>query len=273
MLDALSLVPKRPESSSDHGRVYRWLKAVTVDYRFRPGEQLMIGELAEHLRVSSTPVRETLIRLQAEALLDSAPRRGFFAKTLNLKEMADLLQFRFWILRSSIEQATDLLICATAEITQSLVVEEYRQRNCANGSDIMDPPDQLRDNALCVERVSENIAALSDNKDIMRAIVNANERTRYVHMIDLEEAERLSDLRLSMTRLSEALQKNDAARAINTLERHLDDQIVRMPALVKEGISRAYSSPPWTSVPLQLSVPAAALARKAVASRMTSTRS
>jgi DNA-binding GntR family transcriptional regulator len=103
---ALSLVTQGPDSNSEHTRVYRSLKVVTINYLFRPGEQLMIGELAERLRVSSTSVRETLIRLQAESLLDTTPRRGFFAKTLSIKEMVDLFQFRFLILKSAIEQTS-----------------------------------------------------------------------------------------------------------------------------------------------------------------------
>src|SRR5712671_1320379 len=88
---------------SDLTKVYEALKAEVVNYRFRPGEQIRIAELADHLRVSSTPVREALIRLEAEGLLDVAPRRGFFAKTLDLNEMIDLVQYQFFLLKSAVE--------------------------------------------------------------------------------------------------------------------------------------------------------------------------
>jgi hypothetical protein len=48
------------------------------------GEQLLIGPLVDQLKVSLAPVRETLIRLRTEGLLDNAPRRGFFAKALTI---------------------------------------------------------------------------------------------------------------------------------------------------------------------------------------------
>ena len=95
--------------SSDHTPIhaspYEWLKKMTVDCCFRPGEQLIIGQLAGRLRVSQTPIREALIRLQSEALLDTMPRRGFFARTLGSKEMISVLQFKFAILKFSVEQA------------------------------------------------------------------------------------------------------------------------------------------------------------------------
>jgi len=45
------------------------------------------SELTAHLRMSATPIRETLIRLQAEELLDTTPRRGFFVKTITLSSL------------------------------------------------------------------------------------------------------------------------------------------------------------------------------------------
>jgi DNA-binding GntR family transcriptional regulator len=75
-------VDERFSGNSDHGKVYKLLKSMLVEYRFYPGEQLLIGSLAERLRVSATPVRETLTRLQAEGLLDTTHRRGFYARKL-----------------------------------------------------------------------------------------------------------------------------------------------------------------------------------------------
>src|SRR5262245_38874540 len=62
-----------PDDAIDHGRVYGWLKTMLVEYRFGPDAQLTICEVADHLRVSATPARESLIRLRAESFLDTAP--------------------------------------------------------------------------------------------------------------------------------------------------------------------------------------------------------
>jgi DNA-binding GntR family transcriptional regulator len=223
--------------NSDHARVYKRLKAMTVDYGFRPSEQLMIGELADRLRVSSTPVREALIRLQAEALLDTAPRRGFFAKTLNLKEMIDLVQFRFVILRSSVEQAVHRLDRAV-DMVPSLVPSADGENDIASRV----PLDQSGDYVRYVEQVSARIAALSENEAMMHALDNANDRTHYVRTIDLEDSERGSEVQRSIEELSFALRRKDAATGIAVLKRDLDEQIDRMPTLVKEGINRAYAS-------------------------------
>jgi len=233
----------RPDDDSDRARVYNQLKAMAVGYRFRPREQLMIGELADRLRVSSTPVREALIRLQAQALLDTAPERGFFANTLNLKEMVDLVRFRFVILTSSIEQAMHRFNGGVA-MANSLVPRaggesDIVSRVAAMGERPLNEPDDF---VRHVEEVSARIAALSENHVMMCALDNANDRTHYVRTIDLEDRRRRGDVQRSFQKLSLALQRNDTAAASAVLKGDLDKQIDRMPALVKEGISRAYAS-------------------------------
>jgi DNA-binding GntR family transcriptional regulator len=55
------------------------------DFRFGLGEPFVINEIADHLRVSATPVRESLIRLKCEGFLDGAIRHGFVTKVLTVK--------------------------------------------------------------------------------------------------------------------------------------------------------------------------------------------
>jgi DNA-binding GntR family transcriptional regulator len=216
---------------------------MTVNYRFRPHEQLMIGELANRLRVSSTPVREALIRLQTEELLDTTLRRGFFAKTLNLKEMVDLVRFQFVILSSSVEHATHRLDGGTG-VMPSLAPTADGENDIASMIDALGerPLDQPGDDVRWVEQVSARIVALSESDVMMRALDNVNDRTHYVRVIDLGDPERSGEVRRSIEALSLALRKKDTAAALAVLKRDLDGQIDRMPTLVKEGINRAYTS-------------------------------
>jgi len=216
---------------------------MTVNYRFRPHEQLMIGELANRLRVSSTPVREALIRLQTEALLDTTPRRGFFAKTLNLKEMVDLFRFQFVIISSAVEHAVHRLE-GCASVMPSVVLTADGEDDIASMIDALGerPLDQPDDDVRWVEHVLARIAALSENDVIMRTLDNVNDRTHYVRAIDLGDPQRPGEVRRGIEALSSAMRKKDTAVALAVLKTDLDGQIDRMPTLVKEGINRAYTS-------------------------------
>ena len=71
-------------------------------------------------------------------------------------------------------------------------------------------------------------------------------------MIDLEDAGRLLETQRLIEELSVALHGNKAAAAIAIMKTDLDGLIRRMPALVNEGISRAYTASSSVSANLRL---------------------
>jgi DNA-binding GntR family transcriptional regulator len=251
--EALSPLSQSPDHTSIHASPYEWLRKMTVDCCFRPGEQLIIGELAERLRVSPTPVREALIRLQTEALLDTVPRRGFFARTLRSKEMISVLQLKYAILKFSIEQAIHPLDSA-ATMVCSPTLAAGNENDIALTTRAIDKNflDQRRESLRYVVPVWGRIAALSGNEAIMCALNNADDRTHYVRMIDLEDAGRSLEVQRMIEELSVALHRNDAAAAIAVMKTDLDESIRRMPQLVNEAISRAYAGSSSLSATLRL---------------------
>lgn len=82
--------------------VYSRFKDHIINYRFRPGEQLQIPDLAERLRMGKTPLREALTRLHGESLVMAVANRGFFAKMLTIEEMKAHYELAFLVLRHSI---------------------------------------------------------------------------------------------------------------------------------------------------------------------------
>jgi DNA-binding GntR family transcriptional regulator len=55
--------------------------------RLRPAERLSENELAARFRTSRAPVREALIRLVEDGLIDVRPQRGSFVSRISLKAM------------------------------------------------------------------------------------------------------------------------------------------------------------------------------------------
>jgi DNA-binding GntR family transcriptional regulator len=71
-------------------RVAAWLRHAIVTGRFSPGERLVQADIADHLKVSLTPVREAMRDLAAEGLLTLSPRRGVTVRMLTLPEVQEL---------------------------------------------------------------------------------------------------------------------------------------------------------------------------------------
>ena len=67
--------------------IYRVLRQDVVTLRLKPGMRLSENELAARFGTSRAPVREALIRLADEGLIDVRPQRGSFVSRISLAAM------------------------------------------------------------------------------------------------------------------------------------------------------------------------------------------
>lgn len=79
--------------STTHGAgAYERLKQEILENRMKPGVHAAEPELAQRLGVSRTPVREALIRLQSEGLVDLIPRRGARVLPVSTEDMQEIYE-------------------------------------------------------------------------------------------------------------------------------------------------------------------------------------
>ncbi len=77
-------------------RAYREVKQMVLDNRVHGGEYLLEEELAKAVGMSRTPLREALVQLQNDGLIDIVPRRGIRIVPLtveDIREVHDLMQW------------------------------------------------------------------------------------------------------------------------------------------------------------------------------------
>jgi DNA-binding GntR family transcriptional regulator len=70
------------------------LREAIVDGRLKPGQRLKEKQLAERFGISRTPIREALLLLQAEGVVELTPNRGATVRTYTLSEIEDAFQLR-----------------------------------------------------------------------------------------------------------------------------------------------------------------------------------
>lgn len=73
-------------------RAYRELKFRILEGRLPPGTTLLETEVAQLLSLSRTPVREALIRLEEEELVEVRPRRGITVTALTIEDIAQIYE-------------------------------------------------------------------------------------------------------------------------------------------------------------------------------------
>jgi DNA-binding GntR family transcriptional regulator len=230
------------ECHHDQARVYNELKAMIMAYRFRPGEQLLIGELADRLGVSSTPIREALIRLQAESLLAPMYRRGFFARALSAKEMIDLCACGTLILKQALVDSRSVIDGRTLEDFHAGVLAMV-QALTESGTETLAQA-RVQQCAVHLEQTYQVIASFSKNDVMLSTIRNIIDRTHYIRLIDLEAPKRFNCCLRAVADVASALQSRNIDSAIATLDWDFKLKIECMPAIIREGVSRAYGLGP-----------------------------
>lgn len=69
--------------------VYYSLRKNIIALNFKPGEVLSIKDISETLNVSRSPVRDALIKLGKEGLVDIIPQKGTSVSRIDLKRVAE----------------------------------------------------------------------------------------------------------------------------------------------------------------------------------------
>lgn len=72
----------------DH--VYNYIAEQIRGGSLVPGKKINENSISEKLNISRTPVREALIQLSSEGLLENVPRKGFIIKHLNVEEAKEI---------------------------------------------------------------------------------------------------------------------------------------------------------------------------------------
>ncbi|WP_190812861.1 GntR family transcriptional regulator [Saccharopolyspora pogona] len=90
------------------------IRAQIVSGELQPGTLYAIGQIAEQLQVSITPVREALLDLTKEGLIEMVRNRGFRVRVLTDADLDQILQIRLM-----------LEVGAVREITAHVLVDDF----------------------------------------------------------------------------------------------------------------------------------------------------
>ncbi|PWI41161.1 GntR family transcriptional regulator [Streptomyces sp. ICBB 8177] len=109
-------------------RVYAHVKQAVLDRSYEGGTLLTEGDLADAVGVSRTPVREGLLRLEAEGLIKLYPKKGALVLPVSAQEIADVVETRLLIEEHAVRKvipAGDQLLRRLEELLDEH--EEHRE--------------------------------------------------------------------------------------------------------------------------------------------------
>jgi DNA-binding GntR family transcriptional regulator len=124
---------RRPRGAAAWQHVYAALRDAIITVELEPGQQLSENDLALQTGVSRTPIREALVRLRDDGLVEIVPQLGTFVTRISPSAVADA-QF----VRESLECAAVRLAAKAAdgEAVEGLTTILRRQRETNASGDL-----------------------------------------------------------------------------------------------------------------------------------------
>ena len=132
MVDLMITRAQRGRGGPVRNQVYANLREAIVAARFEPGRQLSESELAAELGVSRTPIREALVRLRDDRLVEIVPQLGTFVSKISHTAVADAQFVRESLECAAVREATER---ASAEDLAALEAILQRQRSARESED------------------------------------------------------------------------------------------------------------------------------------------
>lgn len=103
---------------------YRKIKNSITHNVYPANFQILEPELAKKLGISRTPVREALIRLEADKLIQLIPRRGMRVNPLSISDLREVLDIQFALVKLVIENLSPADTAALNECCSSIRSED-----------------------------------------------------------------------------------------------------------------------------------------------------
>lgn len=94
---------QRPQLLTD--LAFERIREAIVSGALKLGEQVSEAQLAQSMGISKTPVREALVRLKIEGLVDIHPQRGTFVFKLGPEEVGQMCRFRAMVETAALRES------------------------------------------------------------------------------------------------------------------------------------------------------------------------
>lgn len=132
----LNLGPLQTNGFSRVDAVYITLKEAILSQNLSGGTPLIESQIATQFEISKTPVREALLRLAQEDLVDFQPIRGATVHSLTPGEIRDLFEMRSHLEPLALSQSAPMLSKAQLERLEHLLAQAKTETNLAELSRI-----------------------------------------------------------------------------------------------------------------------------------------
>jgi DNA-binding GntR family transcriptional regulator len=227
----------KPSQASLATSTYNQLKNNILRLIYPPGENLLEEQLRGQLKVSRTPIRMALSKLEQEGLVIHRPGRGYYIRDIRLDEVRSLFQMREFLevpaTRLATENATDQELddfrAFVRKMDGSIAAKNY---------------DTYLD--LAVE-FHYRIALLTKNEILCETVRGLNEKLMMVSRILLKSESKMASSHIEHNHIVERMLRRDAEGAARLARKHVSDSAERQLQLLQSKAELLTITLPRTS--------------------------
>lgn len=193
------------------GTAYEMIRRRILDNTYPPGHRALESALADELGISRTPVREALVRLANEGLVEVIPRHGMRVLPVLPVDMSEI-----YVVLTALESAAAEILAQRRPTAAELKPLEDATRDMTRAL----KADDLDAWARADERFHQGLVELAGNKTLMDAVQRVGDRVHRARMFTLRLRPKPIRSTQEHTALLDRIRAGDAAGAIAVNRAH-----------------------------------------------------
>jgi DNA-binding GntR family transcriptional regulator len=198
-------------SNISRDQAYERIKNMIVAGELQTGDVTSVNELIEKLDMGRSPIRDAILRLNDEGLVQVVPRKGIFVSGIRSKDIKDLFQLRLAIELFAVER----------------IIEDFNEEALKELEIIVDNQEELAkegdDDAFIVsdENFHIGLVQLLENKRMNNILLDGREQLSLYGFKALTLHNNAKESMEEHKKILEAIKHKDKETARRELTKHL----------------------------------------------------
>jgi DNA-binding GntR family transcriptional regulator len=210
---------------------YEKLKESIFDFQLLPGDRFSESEIAERLKMSRTPVRDALYRLEREGHVQVHLRSGWSVRAYDFEHFEALYD-----LRLILEEASVTRLC---ELEDRPALDELKAQWLVTAGERLKDPKAV---STLDEAFHVSLVAAAGNAEVARCHVEVSERIRIIRRLDFTQPNRVDKTYDEHAQILRAVMRRRADEARRLLRSHIETSKAEVRKITLHRLYTARSS-------------------------------
>lgn len=210
-----------PHPMSMSSRAYDALRQAIIQMRYEPGSLLSEAEIARQLGISRQPVREAIIRLGLEGLVEVRPQRGTFVRLISVREVENARFIRDAIEVAIVRRSATLATDAEIARLEGAIDDQRAAAARSDHAGFLHHDEEFH-------QLIAAAAGCQDTWRVLQGLKAQMDRVRYLSMPDATPPPVIID---QHSRIAHAIASRDFDMAATAMHQHLSEIQKSLPAL------------------------------------------